>query len=180
MNTDIVVLPVGSVFSRAVYDVLRPKIPRAAWPDDSIRATFTPSADGLYLNVGFEGFQPSYALLASHLVREAKVKLVLMSPCFTEARQVMQIRRWRDMFLFGAVPLLFAIPLLASLSATAMRASTALFAVDAVLLALSHGVLLTARAKLLARRFIADIPVPGLRLKAAVSGPTRHPLEPPG
>jgi hypothetical protein len=178
MSTDIVVLPVNSAFSRAVFEELRPKIPRAAWPDESIKGTFTPSANGLYLNVGFDGFQPSYALLASHLVREAKVKLVLMSPCFTEARQVMQIRRWRDMFLYSAVPLLFAIPLLASLSATAMRTSTALFAVDAVLLALSHGVLMTARSKLLGRRFIADIPVPGLRLKAAAAADARHPLSP--
>jgi hypothetical protein len=179
MVPDIVVLPVGSAFSRAVYELLRPKIPRTVWPDESIKAAFTPSSNGLYFDVRFDGFQTSYAMLAAHLVREANVKLVLLSPCFVEAKQVMQARRWRDAFLYSAVPLLFAIPLLAALSETAMRLSSGLFALDAVLLTLSHGLLMTKRSALLAKRFVADIPVPGLRLKAPTnSGVARQPLEP--
>jgi hypothetical protein len=106
-----------SEFSRAVYKEIRPAIPRAHWPVEALRATFTPSSDGLSLIAGFEGLPPNYAALAAQVVLNAKVDLVLVSPVAALASAVVYSRRWRDTFLYALVPVLFAIPLMAPLGA---------------------------------------------------------------
>ncbi|CUW37326.1 conserved protein of unknown function [Magnetospirillum sp. XM-1] len=163
-----------SEFSRAVYKEIRPAIPRAHWPVEALRATFTPSSDGLSLIAGFEGLPPNYAALAAQVVLNAKVDLVLVSPVAALASAVVYAKRWRDTFLYALLPLLFAIPLLAPLGNVAMRVSIVLFALNCAALLLCHARLLQRRSALQQGRFIAEIPTPGLRIKVPQGTPIHH------
>lgn len=163
-----------SGFSRAVYKEIRPAIPRGNWPTEALRATFTPSNDGLALVAHFEGLAPAYAALAAQVVLRAKVDLVLVSPVAALASAVVYTRRWRDTFLYALLPLLFAIPLMAPLGDLAMRVSIILFALDLVALLGSHARLLHCRATLQQGRFMAEIPTPGLRIKVPQGTPIHH------
>ncbi|WP_096703961.1 hypothetical protein [Magnetospirillum sp. 15-1] len=163
-----------SEFSRAVYKEIRPVIPRAHWPVEALRATFTPSNDGLALIASFEGLPPTYAALAAQVVLRAKVDMVLVSPVAALASAVVYARRWRDTFLYGLLPLLFAIPLMAPLGDFAMRASIVLFVLDVAALLGSHARLLQRRSALQQGRFIAEIPTPGLRIKVPQGTPLHH------
>lgn len=163
-----------SEFSRAVYKEIRPAIPRAHWPVEALRATFTPSNDGLALIASFEGLPPNYAALAAQVVLRAKVDLVLVSPVAALASGVVYARRWRDTFLYALLPLLFAIPLMAPLGDIFMRGSFVLFGFNAVALLGSHAYLLQRRSALQQGRFIAEIPTPGLRIKVPQGTPVHH------
>jgi hypothetical protein len=165
-----------SEFSRTVYKEIRPVIPRTHWPADALRATFTPSNDGLALIATFEGLPPTYAALAAQMVLKAKVDLVLVSPVAALASAVVHMRRWRDTFLYALLPMLFAIPLMAVLGDVAMRTSMVLFAVNCAALLVTHARLLSRRNMLQQGRFIAEIPTPGLRIKV----PQGTPLHPQG
>lgn len=160
-----------SEFSRAVYKEIRPVIPRAHWPADALRASFTPSNDGLALIASFEGLPPTYAALAAQVVLKAKVDLVLVSPVAALASAVVYMRRWRDTFLYGLLPMLFAIPLMAALGDVAMRVTIVLFAVNCVALLVTHARLLNRRSVLQRGRFVAEIPTPGLRIKVPQGTP---------
>lgn len=163
-----------SEFSRTVYKEIRPVIPRAHWPTDALRATFTPSNDGLALIATFEGLPPAYAALAAQVVLRAKVDLVLVSPVAALASAAVYMRRWRDTFLYALLPVLFAIPLMAALGDTAMRASMALCVVDVTALLVTHARLLNRRAILQRGRFMAEIPTPGLRIKVPQGTQLHH------
>ncbi|CAA7626995.1 hypothetical protein [Magnetospirillum sp. SS-4] len=165
------ILSPDAAFSRAVYTRIRQAIPRSQWPAEALRATFTPSPDGLSLESSFEGLPPQAAMIASNVVRQAKVDLVLASPAARLAVAVVRARRWRDTFLYGLLPLLFAIPLMAALAPLAMRISMGLCAIDAAALFASHAALLQSRSRLVQCRFIAHIPTPGLRIKTPQGAP---------
>lgn len=157
-------LPPESTFSRAVFKLIRPHIPRDRWPSDSVRVMLEPAGDGLWLDAKFDGFPPAYAALAAQLVREARVDLVLQSPAAWQAAAVARTKRWRDFAMFAFVPLLFAIPLMAPLSDSAMRLALLLCGVDVVGLVLLQGVLAKRRAAMATARFIANVPAPGLKI----------------
>lgn len=157
-------LPPESPFSRTIFKLIRPHIPRERWPADSLRARFELAGDGLWLEANFEGLPASYAALAAQLVREARVDLVLQSPAAWQATAVARTKRWRDSSLFAFVPLLFAIPLMAALSDAAMRIALLLCCVDVAALVLLQVVLAKRRAAMATARFIAHIPAPGLKI----------------
>jgi hypothetical protein len=165
-----------SEFSRAVYKEIRPHIPRGQWPTDALRATFTPSNDGLTLVANFEGLPQAYAAMAAEVVLRAKVDLVLVSPVAVLASAVVYSRRWRDTCLYALVPFLFAIPLLAVLGDAFMKAGVLAFGLDCLGLLLTHARLMQRRAALQRGRFMAEIPTPGLRIKV----PQGTPLHPQG
>jgi len=108
------------------------------------------------------------------VVLRAKVDMVLVSPVAALASAVVYARRWRDTFLYGLLPLLFAIPLMAPLGDFAMRASIVLFVLDVAALLGSHARLLQRRSALQQGRFIAEIPTPGLRIKVPQGTPLHH------
>jgi len=168
------ILPPDSAFSRAVYTEIRPAIPRANWPGGALRATFVPAPDGLSLIASFEGLPPAAAAVAAQVVRQAKVDLVLASPVAYFAAAVVKARRWRDVFLYALLPCLFAIPLMAPLGSTFMHLCFLLFALNTAGLIGTHAVLLQRRAAMTAGRFMAMIPVPGLRLRVPVGTPVHH------
>ena len=165
------ILQPESAFSRAVYAEIRPSIARAQWPGDALRATFTPAPDGLRLDSVFEGLPAAAAAVAAQVVQRAGVDLVLASPVAYLAATVVRRRRWRDTFLYAALPFMFAIPLMAALSDTAMRVSVALFVLDGVALLAAHAKLLQDRSVMAQNRFIAMIPTPGLRIKVPTGTP---------
>lgn len=158
-------LPPESAFSRNVFKLIRPHIPRDRWPNDSLRVMFEPAGDGLWLEAKFEGLPPAYAALATRLVREAKVDLVLQSPAAWQAAGVARTKRWRDACMFAFVPLLFAMPLMAALNDGAMRIALMLWCVDVVLLLALQVSLAKHRATMASARFIANIPAPGLKIQ---------------
>ncbi|HTH18113.1 MAG TPA: hypothetical protein VL974_15760 [Magnetospirillum sp.] len=167
-------LPPESDFSRAVFKLIRPHIPRERWPLDSVRAMFRPAGDGLWLEADFSDFPSSYAALAAELVREARVDLVLKSPAAAAAALVVRAKRWRDAGLYAFLPLMFAIPLMAALSDAAMRAALAFFCLDVVLLIWFQARLSRWRLNMAESRFIARIPAPGLKISLANrEGPPR-------
>jgi hypothetical protein len=166
-------LPPESTFSRAVFKLIRPHIPRERWPMDSIRVLFEPAGDGLWLEAKFEGLPASYAALAAQLVREARVDLVLQSPAAWQAASVARTKRWRDFSMFAFVPLLFAIPLMAPFSDAAMRMALLLCGVDVLALVVLQGTLAKRRAAMAAARFVANIPAPGLKIHVGSRAATR-------
>lgn len=165
-----------SEFSRAVFKVIRPHIPRERWPMETVRARFEAGASGLWLEGAFDDFPIPCAKLATRLVREAGVDLVIQSPLAAEAAAVVRAKRWRDAGLYAFLPLMFAIPLMAALSDAVMHLAGLLFCVDLVALAIFQAMLVRKRAHMAAARFIAFIPAPGLKI--ALSGRTEGP--PPG
>lgn len=169
-----------SDFSRAVFKLIRPHIPRERWPGDSLLGRFEVAGDGLWLKADFDGLPPAYAQLAAQLIRDAGVELVLQSPASTAASSVAKCKRWRDVWLFAFLPLLFAIPLMASLSESAMRMAGMLFTLDLVALIFFQALLSHARGRMAAERFIAHIPSPGLKIRLggvaeALTGPESMP-----
>ncbi len=171
MASEVVHLPPSSPFAKAVFKQIRPHVPRHVWPQDVVRASFTPSPDGFSLRARFNDFPTAYAEQAALWVRQGGLDLVLASPAGWAAARTFHAQRWRDTCLYALVPLLFAIPLSNFLSGAAMRVAALLFAVDAVLLLLTHTRLLRLRAALVATHFSADIPAPGLRLRATAPAP---------
>jgi hypothetical protein len=163
-----------SEFSRAVYKEIRPSIPRNQWPTEALRATFTPSNDGLALIANFEGLPQAYAAMAAQVVLNAKVDLVLVSPVAVLASAVVYMRRWRDTFLYALLPALFAVPLTAILGDLPMKTAMALFGLDFAGLLITHVRLMQRRMALQQGRFIAEIPTPGLRIKVPQGTPLHH------
>lgn len=157
-------LPPESPFSRTVFKLIRPHIPRERWPADSVRASFTPAGDGVWLDAEFEGFPSAHAALARQLVRDARVDLVLQSPAAWPATRVARTKRWRDFSLYALVPLLFAIPLMGALSGSAMKGALLLFCLDVLGLVSLQVNLARLRAFMAAARFVAHIPAPGLKI----------------
>ncbi|MGE5503287.1 MAG: hypothetical protein ACM31L_02580 [Actinomycetota bacterium] len=165
MTSSPILLPANSAFSRLVFETIRPRIPKQAWPDDHMVGAFRPTADGLAFDATFEGLPPTYAAVATALVREVKTKLMVLSPAVDAARGVVAAKRWRDAFLYLSLPLLFAIPLMAALTPLAMRMAAGAFMVDLAALGLAQGLLAQRRELLAATSFMAEIPVPGMRLR---------------
>ncbi|MGE5475720.1 MAG: hypothetical protein ACM3Q1_03635 [Bacteroidales bacterium] len=159
-----------SEFSRAVFKAIRPHIPRERWPADSVRARFEPGGDGLWLEAHFDAFSSSHAALAAQLVREAGVNLVIQSPMASSAAAVVRTKRWRDVFLYAFLPLMFAIPLMAALSDAAMRIAGLLFCLNLLSLLATQAVLSRKRATMREARFIAYIPAPGLKINLGGRG----------
>lgn len=160
-------LPPESDFSRAVFKVIRPHIPRERWPVDAVRTRFEPGMDGMWLEADFDSFSSAYAALATQLVREAGVDLVIKSPMASAAAAVVRAKRWRDVALYAFLPLMFAIPLMAALSDGAMRFAFLLFCVDLLALVIFHAALVRKRLGMREARFIAHIPAPGLKINLA-------------
>jgi hypothetical protein len=165
MAQEVTHLPATSQFAKAVFKQIRPHIPRQVWPQDVVRASFTPSADGFSLRSHFDSFPAAYAAEAAAWVRQGGLDLVLASPAGWAAARTFHVLRWRDTCLYALVPLLFAIPLSSILSGTAMKIAGALFAVDALALLATHLRLVRMRAALTSIAFSADIPSPGLRVR---------------
>ena len=153
-----------SDFSRAVFKIIRPHIPRERWPMDTVLGRFEVAGDGLWLKADFNNFPKAYADLAAQLVREAGVDLVLKAPAAPAAAAVVRAKRWRDVGLYAFLPLMFAIPLMAALGDDAMRFALLLFCLDAVFLAFFQAILVRQRTAMAAERFIAHIPAPGLKI----------------
>lgn len=167
-----------SDFSRAVFKVIRPHIPRERWPVDAVRARFEAGGDGLWLAADFDNFPSAHARTASQLVREAGVDLVIKSPIASAAAAVVRAKRWRDACLYAFLPLMFAIPLMAVLSEAAMRFAVFLFCVDLMVLTAFQALLVRKRAIMAAGRFIAYIPAPGLKIHVGAKAQGPHPGEP--
>ena len=160
------ILPPESAFSRAVFQEIRPHIPKERWPLGSVKARFSVAEDGLHLTCVFDDLPANYAAVASEYVRLARVGLVLKSPAALIAREYVRIKRWRDTFLFAFVPLLFGIPLMGILGEPPMRIAAACFCMNVVALILSQTMLMKQRRILKEVGFIAHIPSPGMRLGA--------------
>lgn len=167
VTTEVLLLSVGSPFSQEVFKRIRPSIPRDRWPNEALRATFTPVADGMALQANIDGLPTAYAQAATRIILQAGLDMVVKSPVAFLAAGVVRAKRWRDVFMFAAVPLLFAIPLMSSLASSAMAPASALFGANLVALLLSQIVLIRRRLALGDARFVAEIPVPGLRLQIA-------------
>jgi uncharacterized membrane protein YhaH (DUF805 family) len=163
-----------SAFSRAIYTEIRPAIPRQHWPVDALKATFTTAANGLALSAEFEGLPVNVAAVANHVILKAGVSLVLASPVAPVAARVVASQRWRDMFLYAFLPLLFAIPLMGALAPGAMKGAIGLFGIEVLGLIATHARLMRWRGELARSRFVAQIPTPGLRIKVPVGTPVHH------
>ncbi len=165
---DVYVMNANSAFSIEVFKIIGPHVPRGKWPINALHVPFTPSADGLYLISKFKDLPAPYNGYAAQLVAQAGTKLVLMSPAAWGAARVVKAKRWRDACMFAAVPALFAIPLLGALAKAALLPAAALFVANLVALILTQLALTKARTDLVNSRFVADIPVPGLRLGGVI------------
>lgn len=163
-------LPPESEFSRAVFKLIRPHIPRERWPVDTVRARFEPGGDGLWLDGYFDDLPHAYARLAAQLVREAGVDLVIQSPMAAGAAAVVRAKRWRDAAMYAFLPLMFAIPLMAPLSESAMHMAALLFGLDLLVLPAFQSALASKRKQLKDARFIAFIPAPGLKINLSGRG----------
>lgn len=169
MQAEIVRVGASSPFSQEVFRRIRPGIPRERWPLDPMTVTFTAAASGLYLKADFgnDDFPAPYLEQARQTIMRAGVDLVVLSPFATLARGVTRAKRWRDSFLYMAVPLLFAIPLMGSLLDRLMPPTAALFGADLLALAFTQIQLSRRRAAIARARCVAEIPVPGMRLHVA-------------
>ena len=160
------VLPVHSPFSKAVYKEIRPGIPHQYWPGDAVIGTFTPAANGLYLDSEFFNLPHAQAVQAAQLVAMAGFVLVRESPAALAAADVFRMQRLRNIALFAILPALFAIPLMYALAPAVMYLATGIFITDAVALLGFETLLLRCRARLVGTRFRAEIPAPGMRIRA--------------
>lgn len=167
---DVLFITAETPFSQEVFKRIRPSIPRERWPTEPLRATFTPLADGMGFQASFDDLPPAYAQVASRLVLQAGVDLVIKSPVARLAGGVVRAKRWRDAFLYFVVPLLFAIPLMGALSGNAMYPAALTFAADLAALSFAQLQLTRRRMVLADSRFVAEIPVPGMRLHVASKG----------
>ena len=167
MSTDLVYISAASPFSQEVFRRLRPRIPRERWPIEPMTVTFTADSSGLFLKASFDDADlgANYTQQAVQVIAHAGGDLVVQSPFATLAAGVMRAKRWRDVFLFLAVPLLFAIPLMGALLDRLMMPATVLFAIDVTALALTQVQLTRRRIAIANARCIAEIPVPGMRLQ---------------
>lgn len=118
----------------------------------------------MWLEAAFDNFPTSYANLATRLVRDAGVDLVIKSPMAAAAAATVRAKRWRDAGLYAFLPLMFAIPLMAALSDAAMRLAGLLFCVNLLALVLFQALLVRKRTRMAEARFIAFIPAPGLKI----------------
>jgi hypothetical protein len=166
MATPLLLLPPNSPFSKDIFKRIRPRIPRHAWPPETIRVHFEPGPDGAFLAATVEGLPADYAKLAAAIIREAGTALVMDSPMALLTLGVVQARRRRDAALYASLPLLFAVPILGHFDRTLMQPAILLFGLDLVGLIAFHLILAGRRARLAASSFLADIPVPGLRIPA--------------
>jgi hypothetical protein len=162
-----VYLPAHSQFCKDVYDQIRPHIPRQQWPSQPLSAVFTSGPDGRFLAASFEGVSTRFSDAAKRAVAAGGFDLVLKSPFAYSASQLYRSLRWRNVCLFALVPLLFGIPLAAVAGANAMRVAAVLFAADLAAAAIAHAALSRRRAELAKTRISAEIPVPGLRIRAS-------------
>lgn len=164
---DLILINAGTPFSQEVFRRIRPAIPRERWPHEALRATFVPVADGMRLEAAFDGLPAAYAQVAARMVLQAGLDLVVKSPVAFLAAGVVRAKRWRDMFMFAAVPTLFAIPLMGILSKAIIYPTALLFIADLVCLTLAQVMLTRRRMALGGARFVAEIPVPGMRVQIA-------------
>ena len=122
------------------------------------------------LQASFDDLPAAYARVAGLAVLQTGVELVMKSPVALLAKTVVRAKRWRDAFLYFTIPLLFAIPLMASLAKTGMMLASFAFPVNFVALVISQLELTRRRMALSGSRFVAEIPVPGMRLHVASKG----------
>lgn len=164
---DVLFITANSPFSQEVFKRVRPHIPRERWPGEPLRATFTPLSSGMGLLANFDDLPAAYAQVASRAVLQAGVDLVMKSPVALLAGNVVRAKRWRDAFLYFAVPLLFAIPLMGSLAKSGMLLAGLAFAANCAALLVGQIELMRRRMALSGSRFVAEVPVPGMRLHVA-------------
>lgn len=168
MTADLVYVSAASPFSQEVFRRIRPGIPRERWPVEPITVTFTADPSGLFLRASFDDDLPAnYIQQAVGVIAHAGVDLVVLSPFASLAKAAARAKRWRDVFLFFAVPLLFAIPLMGALLDRLMVPATGLFAADLLALALTQLQVARCRMAIANARVVAEIPVPGMRLHVA-------------
>jgi uncharacterized membrane protein YhaH (DUF805 family) len=174
VTTNLVYINAGSPFSQEVFRRLRPVIPRERWPTGAMTITFTADSSGLFLLGNFDGddLPPSYAATAVRVLAQAGVDLVVLSPFAAIASGAMQAKRWRDVFMYMLAPLLFAIPLLGALAEKLMFGAAALFGADILALVFAQIIVTQRRMAMVNGRFVAEIPVPGMRVNVARKEPT--------
>lgn len=167
MSTDLVYVSAASPFSQEIFRRIRPGIPRERWPIEAMTVSFTADPSGLFLRASFDGsdLPASYAQQAMQVIAHAGVDLVAQSPFATMAAAVIRAKRWRDMFLFLAVPLLFGIPLAGAALDRLMMPAAGLFLVDLLGLILLQLQLTRRKIAIANARCVAEIPVPGMRLQ---------------
>lgn len=163
MISDLVQVGPSSPFAQEIFRRIRPFIPKERWPANRLSISFTADPSGLFLRAWIEpgDFPHSYADTAVRVIAQAGVDLVVVSPFARVAKAVMVAKRWRDAFLYLALPLLFAIPLMGSLADTLMPLCGFLFVMDLALLAVAQTALGRRRTAIATARVIAEIPLPG-------------------
>jgi hypothetical protein len=167
-SVNVYVLNSNSPFSIEVFKTIGPHVPRSKWPVEALHVHFTPSADGMCVIGQFKDLPAPYGAIACQRAAQAGIKLVLLSPAAYAAAALVKAKRWRDACMYAAVPALFAIPLLSILSRAALVPAAGLFAANIVALILTQITLSRRRNDLVNTRFVADIPVPGLRLGGTI------------
>lgn len=169
MPKDLVYVSAASPFSQEVFRRIRPGIPRERWPVEAMTVSFSADASGLFLRASFDNndLPTSYANQAAMVIAQAGVDLVAQSPFASMARGIIHAKRWRDAFLFMAVPLLFMVPLLGAVGAQLMMPAAGLFAIDLFALVLAQVHFIRCRVAMVNARCIAEIPVPGMRVPVA-------------
>ena len=170
------ILPVHSVFSIEVFKAIRPVVPRPAWPAGQLTALFIPRADGMALIAEFEELTGEAHARAEARIIEKGVELVMMCPAARLAVEVFKAKKWRDTFLYGLVPLLFAIPFSAGLQPELMTVFAGLTLADLAALLVAQLRLSAAGSAVQAARFIAQLPVPGLHIRLDEPAPPVPPL----
>ena len=160
------ILPPNSHFSQEIFKLIRPGIPNQAWPvGQPVIGLFMPIPSGMGLVAEFEHLPAGYKKQAERVVFAKGVSLVKDSPAAIAANTMFKAKRWRDIFMFALLPLVFAIPIADGLFENADHIATLIAGLDLAGLVLSQIRLGQAQTALVEARFIAQIPTPGMRIK---------------
>lgn len=160
------ILPPNSHFSQEIFKLIRPKIPNEAWPvGQPVVCLFMPIPSGMALVAEFEHLPAGYKKQAEQTIMAKGVSLVKDSPAAIPANTMFKAKRWRDIFMFALLPLVFAIPIVDGLFNNADHIVTLIAGLDLVGLVLAQIRLGQTQTALVEARFIAQIPTPGMRIK---------------
>lgn len=160
------ILQPNSFFSQEVFKVIRPGIPTHGWPvGQPVTGLFMPLPSGMGLTAEFEHLSHDHRKHAEQAVLDKGVSLVLCSPAARAAYAVFQSKRWRDLFMYGLLPMVFAIPIIDGLFPKATHAIMMAAVTDFIGLVAMQLRLGQLQKTLAESRFIAHIPTPGMRIK---------------
>ena len=164
------ILPPNSHFSQEVFKTIRPGVPDQAWPvGQPVVGLFLPIPSGLALMAEFENLHGGYKKQAEQMVLAKGLSLVRSSPAAAAANAVFKSKRWRDIFMYSLLPLVFAIPIVDGLFANADHLAMALSGLDFIAFAASQLRLMQARQTLVESRFIAHIPTPSMKIRLNIN-----------